>query len=205
MLEPSPWKQSALTRTRHSDHYFARALVIPLCIAFIDLACGQSDPRVGDFLATVNKSIIDIAGQAEPQASAICHRTIASVMNMDAIVRDALAGLRSSMSPRQRAAYRDAAGRWAVRDCVRRNRDNQGVPLEFVGIRDGDSGERILATRSTQPAHTALWRLHGGRRLQAVDVVIDGRSMMLSLRDETNSLLGRNNGDMDKAIDALGR
>jgi ABC-type transporter MlaC component len=50
-----------------------------------------------------------------------------------------------------------------------------------------------------------VWRLRGAGTLRAVDVVIDGRSMVLSLRDETHALLERNGGDMDRVIEALGR
>lgn len=183
----------------------ALACVLFLTSTLVHPARAQADPRIDAFLASVNKSISDLAGQPEPRAGAICHHIVSSLLNMDAIIEAALKNPRAPMSPRQRAAYRAAAWRWAVRDCVRRNRDNPAVPLELVGIRQGDSGDRLLATRSSLPAHTALWRLRGVETLQAVDVVIDGRSMVLSLRDETNAWLDRTNGDIDKAIDGLGR
>lgn len=204
MPEAATGSQSRI-RLRRIGRDLFRACVPTLALALVHPASGQTDARVDEFFASVNKSITDVAGQAEPQASIICHRVVASLLNMDAIVRGALASSRLPLSPQQRAAYHAAAVRWAVRDCVRRNGDNRGTPLELVGIRSGDAGERIVATRSAQPAHTAIWRLRGTGRLQAVDVVIDGRSMVLSLRDETNALLDRYGNDIDKALAALGR
>lgn len=184
---------------------FARACLSALTLALAEPASGEIDSRIDEFLASVNKSIAELAGQPEAKASTICHRVVSSLLNMDAIARSVLASSNFSMSPQQHTAYHAAAVHWAVRDCVTRNRDNRGMPLELVGIRPDDTGERIVVTRSTQPAHTTFWRLRGARRLQAVDVVIDGRSMILALRDETNALRERNGGNIDEMIDALGR
>jgi hypothetical protein len=109
------------------------------------------------------------------------------------------------MSAQQRAAIRKAAGRWAVRDCVRQNQGNEGSPLDLLGLKHVESGERLLATRSSHPAHTIVWRLPGAGRARAVDVVVDGRSAVLSLRNETKALLSSNNDDIDVATEMLGR
>jgi hypothetical protein len=80
-----------------------------------------------------------------------------------------------------------------------------GSPLELLGLKHVESGERLLATRSSHPAHTIVWRLPGGGKAWAVDVVVDGRSAVLSLRNETRALLSSNNDDIDIAIEMLGR
>jgi ABC-type transporter MlaC component len=180
------------------------ACIVGGAVLFCRAVATQTDPQVAEFLASVNRSITELAGQAGSQASLTCGRIVASAINMDAVTRSAMGHMWDRISPQQRAAYRAAAQRWAVRDCVRRNQDNGGNPLEFLGARQGEAGERLLATRSSQPAHTVIWRLRGSGRVRAVDVVIDGRSMSLSLRDETKALLDRNNGDFDIATSALG-
>jgi len=179
--------------------------IVVSTMLFCQAAAAQTDPPVAEFLISVNRSITELAGQPGAQASSVCRRIVASAINMDAVVRGALSHMWNRLSLQERADYRSAAQQWAVRDCVRRNRDNGGNPLEFLGVRRGEAGDRLLATRSNQPAHTVIWRLRGSGRLQAVDVVIDGRSMILSLRDETKALLDRNNGDIGMAIAALGR
>jgi hypothetical protein len=169
-------------------------------------AAAETDPRVAEFLASINKSITELSGRAQPQASSICGRLVASAINMDAVTDSALGHIPDRrLTVEQRAAYRAAAQRWAVRDCLRRNQDNGGNPLEFLGVRSGERGERLLATRSSEPAHTVIWRLSGSGPLRAVDIVVDGRSMSLALRDETKALIDRNNGDIDLATAMLGR
>jgi hypothetical protein len=173
---------------------------VAVCLAgSSSVAAAQSDLRVAAFLKSVNSSITGLAGEPD----AICSRIVASAINMDAGVASALG--HSQASSKQRSDYRRAAERWAVRDCVRRNQDNGGNPLVFVGVRQGESGDVLLATHSIRPARSVIWRLRGAGTLRAVDVIIDGRSMTLALRDETNALLDRSNGDIERAIEALGR
>jgi hypothetical protein len=183
----------------------AVGFVVGGAVLFSRAAEAQTDPQVAEFLASVNRSITELVAQAGSQASLTCSRIVASDINMDAVIQSALSNMWGRLSLQQRAAFRAAAQRWAVRDCLRRNQDNGGNPLEFLGVRHGEAGERLLATRSSQPAHTVIWRLRGSGRIRAVDIVIDGRSMILSLRDETKALLDRNDGDFDMATSALGR
>jgi ABC-type transporter MlaC component len=179
--------------------------IIGSATLFAGAAATKIDPQDAEFLASVNRSITELAGQAGPQASSTCDRIVASAINMDAVTQSALSRMWGRISPQQRIAFRAAARRWAVRDCLRRNQGNGGNPLEFLGVRQGEDGERLLATRSSKPAHTIIWHLRGSGRVRAVDVVIDGGSMILSLRDETKALLDRNNGDFDMATEILGR
>ena len=206
MLRPS-----ALERTvdcvvlRASKTGVAVGSIVGWAMLLDRAAAAQTDPQVAEFLTSINRRITELAGQTGSQASLTCGRIVASAINMGAVTESALGPVWDRMTSQQRAAYRVAAQRWAVRDCVRRNQDIGGNPLEFLGVRQGVAGERLLATRSSQPAHTVIWRLRGSGRVRAVDVVIDGRSMILSLRDDMKALLDHNNGDIDMAIGALGR
>jgi hypothetical protein len=185
----------------HLTVYFVSALTSLFGLS----ATAQADVQIDAFLATVNKSVVALAGRPESEASSICGQIVSSAINMDAVVKGASTHIWDEMSLRQQHAYRLAAQNWAVRDCVQRNRDNSGTPLEFVGLRQGEAGEQLLATRSHQPSHMLVWRLQGDKRLSAVDLLLDGRSMVLALRDQTNLLLGRTGNDIDKAIEVLGR
>ncbi len=185
------------------------------CLAFLPLLGGRpataqsgqqiADPRVKEILASINKNITALAGQSEAEASSICGRVVSSIMDMDAVVKVTSARMWDRMSPRQRDAYRSAVLRWSVRNCVKQNRDSRGEPLQFVGLRPGEAGDHLLATRSDQPSHFVIWRLRGAGRLRAVDLLFDGVSMTLSLRDETNELLDKNNNDIDMTIASIGR
>lgn len=164
-----------------------------------------SDPQVDEFMAAINRSITELAARSGNDAAIICRRMTAKAVNIDAVATNALRDVATRMSSRQRADYRAAALRWAVRDCVRMNGDNSGKPLTFAGLRRAQTGGLLLATRSDQPPHTVVWRLSGSDGLKAVDVVVDGRSMTLALREETTALLSRSDNNIDIAIATLGR
>jgi ABC-type transporter MlaC component len=188
---------------------FRRNVLVGGVVFLLVLCCrpatAQTDPRIKEILTSINKNIPTLAGKSESQASKICTRIVPIIIDMEAIARGASTHIWDGMSPQQRNAYRAAALRWVVRNCVQRNRDNNGNPLQFVGIRQGEAGNRLLVTRSNQPSHVIMWRLRGAGRLRAVDLILDGVSMTLSLRDEMNTLLDRNNNDINMAIKSLGR
>ncbi len=164
-----------------------------------------TDPKVKEIFNLINKSVTDLAGRSETEAAEICGRVISSIMDLDAVVKAGSVRIWAQMTPAQRIAYSQAAQRWAVRNCVQRNKDDKGTPMEFAGLRRGEGGDKLLATRSEEPTHLAIWRLRGTSKLRAVDLLLDGVSMALQLRDETNTLLDQTNNDIDKAIIALHR
>lgn len=172
---------------------------------FIGAAAAEIDPQDAEFFASVNRIIAESDGQPGSQTGQACHRIVATMINVDVVAERAMGEMWVHLSTYQRAAFRTAAQRWAVRDCVRQNQGNEGSPLELLGLRQGEDGERLMATRSGKPVHTIIWRLHGGGKARAVDVVVDGRSAVLSLRSETKALLGRANDDIDVATEMLGR
>ena len=146
-----------------------------------------------------------MATRSGADAARICRRINTQVVNIDAVATNALGNVSGRLSPHQRADYRAAALRWVVRDCVRMNGDNSGRPLTFLGLRRAQSGGLLLTTRSDQPPHTIVWRLTQSDRLKAIDVIVDGRSMTLALREETAALLNRSDNNIDMAIATLGR
>lgn len=164
-----------------------------------------TDPKVKEIFTLINKSITDLAGRSETEATKVCERVISSIMDIDAVVKGGAIRIWERMTPAQRSAYGAAAQRWAARSCVERNKDGNGAPVEFAGLRRGEGGDKLLATRSVQPTHLVIWRLRGTSKLRAVDLLLDGFSMTMQLRDETNTLLDQNSNDIDKAIIALHR
>jgi phospholipid transport system substrate-binding protein len=165
----------------------------------------DADPKVAEIVKAVTRAGVSLAGQSDPAASDICAKSSASLIDIDAVVKVAAEKIRDSMSPAQREAYRKAATQWIVRRCVQQNRDNKGEKPQVMGVRQGESGDRLLAMRTETPPHLVIWRLRGADKPRVVDVVMDGVSMALTLRDETASLLGHNDNDIDAMIKALGR
>jgi MlaC protein len=183
---------------------FACGVVSGFSTRFTRAAAAEIDPQDAEFLASVNRIIADSA-QPASQTGYACDRIVATAINVDAIAERAMGETWVRLSQHQRAAFRMAARRWAVRDCIRHSRGNEGGPLELLGLKQGEDGERLMSTRSGKPVHTIIWRLHGAGKARAVDVVVDGRSAVLSLRSETKALLGRANDDIDVATEMLGR
>lgn len=163
------------------------------------------EPKVKEIASAIIQHSSDLANQPDPAAAVICKRISTSMMDIDAVVKVASERIWSRMTPAQRTAYRDAAVSWTVRKCVEQNHDNKGDKPQVVGLREGESGDRMLAMRSEQPPHFVIWRLRGGKQLRVADVLLDGVSMTLLLRDETNSQLDQNHDDIDAMIKTVGR
>jgi hypothetical protein len=82
--------------------------------------------------------------------------------------------------------------------------------MTVLGVRTGEAGDRLLAIRTGRPGDTGrvvVWRLRPGpdHRLRAVDILLDGRSMVISMSDEARAVLERTNGDIDALLGSLGR
>jgi ABC-type transporter MlaC component len=163
------------------------------------------DPKVKEVARAIIQHSSELAGQSDPAAAIICRRISASMIDTDAVVKFTSARIWDRMTPSQRNAYREAALRWTVRKCVEQNRDNKGEKPQVVGLREGESGDRMLAMRIEQPSHFVIWRLRGTRQLRVADIIMDGVSMTLLLRDETNSELDHNHDDIDAMIKIVGR
>jgi ABC-type transporter MlaC component len=165
----------------------------------------QYDKKIKQIVALITRYGQDLAGQSDSAASEICARSSASLMDMDAIVSVATEDIHERMSPAQRNAYREAAFQWIIIHCVQENHANKGENPEVMGVRRGESGDRLLALKTDNPPHFVLWRLRGDEKPRVVDVIMDGVSMALTLRDETNALLGQDDKDIDSMIKVLGR
>jgi ABC-type transporter MlaC component len=197
-----------------SDTYLARGALLRTLLLSLSVADNSAmaetyrialEPKVKEIAGAIIQHSSELAGQPDPAAAIICRRISTSMMDIDAVVKVASARIWDRMTPSQRNAYREAAIHWTVRKCVEQNHDNKGETPQVVGLREGESGDRMLAMRSEQPKHFVIWRLRGARQLRVADVVMDGVSMTLLLRDETNSQLDQNNDDIDVMIKTVGR
>jgi ABC-type transporter MlaC component len=192
----------------------ARAALLTSLLPLTLLACPRAgaeidhaalDPKIKEIVAAIHRNGAELAGRSDDEAASICGRIAESLIDMDAVVKTGSARVFEQMSPAQRDAYRAAALRWTIKKCVQQNRDNKGEKMQLVGLREGESGDKMLAMRSEQPPHFVIWRLRAGKKLRVADILVDGVSMTLGLRNETNSLLDKSNGDIDAATTSLGR
>ncbi|MEK8091616.1 ABC transporter substrate-binding protein [Methylocystis sp. IM3] len=163
------------------------------------------DPAVKAIVATIVGQTAELAGKPAAAAESACARQSASLIDIDAVAKVGAERIWNSLSPARREAYRSAAMRWIVRKCVQQNQDNKGEAPKVVGLRKGEAGDQLLATQTQDPPHFAIWRLRGAKRLRIADVILDGVSMSLTLRDQTNALLDQTNNDIDATTKAIAR
>jgi hypothetical protein len=188
------------------------AFTISILVAFCGSCRSASiDAASSDFVSRLNSAVTSLAGKTGKAAYASCLSYVRSLLDVDVIARRAAADVWIRMTAEQRNAFRAALERRAAHNCVTENANNSGKPAAILGIR-ASGAERLLATRAEQkngePGRTVVWRLPAGdipEGIRAVDVLIDGRSTVLSLRDEATGLLADNNQDINTLITGIGR
>lgn len=183
--------------------------IVLLILATTSLTLAQDDPAVRDFIARVNRAVYSLAGKSGTAAETACHGLLRSLLDVDSIAQRAATGAWDRMSGAQKARYLRATEGRMAHECVLQNRNNSGAPVVFVGLRSASGGDWLLATRVDQKdsgARTVVWRLGQGRApIRARDLLVDGRSTVLTLRQEVSDTLDRTNGDLDALIQTLAR
>jgi hypothetical protein len=170
------------------------------------------DPDAADFVARLNKAVTLLAGKTGKAAYSSCESYVETLIDVDSIAERTAGAAWAKMTADQRDAYRAALEKRAVRNCVSENANNSGKPVGLLGMRESNGG-RLLATLPHElgsgPERTVVWRLPDAdstaQDIRAVDVLIDGRSTVLTLRDEARNLLEGNNGDINALIAGIGR
>ncbi len=165
----------------------------------------ETDPAIAEFLARINQSIQAFATARDgARIQAICTGMIRSNLNLEAMAVAASGGSWSRMTAQQRAQYRSVFELRITRDCASRSRSFTGA-LRLVGVRRGNDGDRLVATQSSGDARVVVWRIRGSAetKLRAVDILLDGRSMVLSINDEARGVLERTNGNIAALLSAI--
>jgi ABC-type transporter MlaC component len=85
-------------------------------------------------------------------------------------------------------------------ECIRVTRENQAEKVTLAGVRTASGGDRLVTTRFDS-GRLVTWRVRGSSsRVKAVDVIADGRSAVLSARQEYARVLESNQGNVDALI-----
>jgi len=188
--------------------FIAIFLVAP---ALLVGAYAESDPAIVEFVGQVSRSAQAIAVEPnQGRAYAMCLDLLRAVVDLDAMASVASAGAWDRMNPRQQGRYRSAFERRLARDCLFRSGEYGGGALSLVGVRGGERGDRLVATRveaSGEAGRNVIWRLRSeaGGRLRAVDILLDGRSILIAMRDAAKNALDRGSGDVEALIRSLGQ
>ena len=175
-------------------------------------AQAQGDAASRNFVTRLNLSIqTAVTGAANPASAAqrLCQDLSAWALDFDSMMPVAAAGAWERMSPAQQGAYRAAFRRRVAGDCVRNAAGQLRNTIELAGVRMLAAGDRYIATRSSgdQPTKALMWRARPGKggALRVTDVLVDGRSAVLTARDEAKTVLEQHAGDIGALIESLNR
>jgi ABC-type transporter MlaC component len=175
------------------------------------LPAQQADAAIEQFVAFLDQSLHAIHVQAQTEGGGIhagCRDLMLRILDLDGMGRAAAAAAWDKMTQSQRSAYQPAFERRLLSDCARPIRDYRGEPVALAGVRSADDGERLVAVRlgsENDPSRIITWRVRGEAvgTLKAVDIIVDGRSTVINMRNEFSAVLESQNGDIDALVEFL--
>jgi ABC-type transporter MlaC component len=180
------------------------ARLTALCLSLLSFgfvsapASAESDAGIDAFVAYLDSSVRVV--QSGSGARSRCRDLTVRLMELDTMARAALKGVWDSMSGQQRSAYRSAFHEKMTSECIRVTRENHAEKVTLAGVRAVSGGDRLVTTRFDS-GRIVTWRVRGsGSRVKAVDVIADGRSAVLSARQEYARVLESNQGNVDALI-----
>ena len=172
----------------------------------------QRDSSSSHFVTRLNISILGALSGSDDsaaQAHRLCRDLSAWALDLESMMRSASAGAWERMSPSQRKAYGSAFRDRVLRDCTARAAGYLRTTIELAGVRTLPTGDRLIATRSTGDpfAPALMWqaRFESGGALKVTDLLVNGRSTVLSAREAAGLVLERHSGDVGALIESLAR
>ncbi len=110
-------------------------------------------------------------------------------------------------SAEQRKAYLAAFNEFIIKTYTRRFSSFTGEQLEITGGREETKNDTVVLSRILRlngPSTRVSWRVRQVRdQLKILDVIVEGVSMLITHRDEMNSVIRTRGGSVDGLIAAL--
>jgi ABC-type transporter MlaC component len=160
-------------------------------------------------LNTAIKKATAATGDLRVAAQRLCEDLGDSALDLEAMMKTASADAWDRMDPSQAEAYRAAFRRRILRDCEKSAADYLRATVELAGVRSLANGEKIIGTRNqaSDDGKILMWQVHSKEagKLMVTDVLVEGRSAMLTLREQASLAIERNPGDVSALIDSLER
>jgi hypothetical protein len=183
--------------------------VFLLVVALVSpIAAVAAAPVEDAFVARLNAAIAR-AASADGSAGALCADVLGWAPDLDAMARTVFAGAWEGMDRKRRGAFRAAVAQKLIRECVGPAKTALRRPVELAGVRALPSGELLIGTRSAGAASGAplLWRGRADRSggFRVTDLVYEGRSAVLSMREAAQAAFARGGGDDAAVLEALQR
>jgi len=133
-----------------------------------------------------------------------CRELLNEILDLNAMAQASNAEIWDQMTLPQRGTLRLAFEHRMVGNCVRQFGGYEGEYLQLAGVRTTDGGDLLATIRvgSQDGGKLVTWRLHGSHagNWRAVDVITEGRSVVLDARTEFAAVLQSVNGDIEALI-----
>lgn len=179
-----------------------------LIVAWLGLMPAVAADSAGArFVAQLNAAIgkgVVLSTDPQGMARAICSLIAATSLDLAVMMKTASAGATEQMDQTLREMFGAALQRRLVHDCVAYAPEYLGGPVALAGERQLGSGEMLVGTRSkgANEARILMWQVRPAEQSKylVTDLLIDGRSAMLALRDQSALSLESNPGDIAALI-----
>lgn len=182
-------------------------------ILWTSAAWGEpADPASLEFINRTNAAIakaVAATGDIHAAARRLCDDLASTSLDLEVMMKTAAGRAWDKFDPVQREAYEAAFRKRIIRDCTENAGGYLQSAIQLVGVRKLPSGDKLIGTRSEGSADgkVLMWQVRpmAKGRLMVTDLLVDGRSAMLTLREEAGVTIERNDGDVAAAIGAIER
>jgi ABC-type transporter MlaC component len=175
------------------------------------LGCQAHAVEAGADIAAFVKQINAVVAPVKPgdrkAIRAACNNLVEQAFDVAAMAPDISDGAWKRMNKEQRQAYVRGLSRRAASDCASHGSEVAGNTVELIGVRQGESGDRLVAVKQSKGrGRTVIWRVRAGSggALKAVDMTVDGRSLAASARRDAKNVLKKTDGNVIALIRSVG-
>jgi ABC-type transporter MlaC component len=181
------------------------AAVVAMLASSAQAPAAESD--VAAFVQRINKVIGSVEPGDRAAIRTACQTLVAQSFDIEAMAPSITDEAWQRMNADQRQAYAAGLARRAASDCVAHGREIAGNTVVLVGVRNGESGDLLIAVRqSGGNGRTVIWQVRsdGRGRLRAVDMTVDGRSLAASARRDARNVLEKSDGNVIALVRSVG-
>lgn len=180
----------------------AAALV---AVAAVPAAAVDATADVSAFVRRINAVVAPVKAGDRQAIRAACATLVEQAFDIDAMARAIADEAWKRMSADQRRAYERGLARRAASDCAAHGSEMAGNTVELIGVREGESGDRLVAVRQSKGrGRTVVWRVRGNGTLKAVDMTVDGHSLAGEARRDARNVLEKSDGNVIALIRSVG-
>jgi ABC-type transporter MlaC component len=185
----------------------AAAAALVLTPLALPASAAEAEGAVTAFVARINAVVGPVKPGDRAAIRAACATLVEQAFDIDAMAPAITEEAWTRMNGKLRAAYVRGLSDRAASDCAAHGSEIAGNTVELVGVREGESGDRLVAVRQSKGRNrTVIWRVRRGPggTLKAVDMTVDGNSLAASARRDAKNVLKKTGGDLTALVRSVG-